>query len=286
MYVAVNEYRLVTRRTEQFNAGVRGRLDEVRQDEPLGPIDMDRVLNLRTEQRQRVRIGPSVRLTSNDALRPSSARSARGICNRVRPAASVSSVSADGPKNPVPSDRRLDHAPERTRAATRGLKNVPYSAVMINATADTERQPSSHIEVVLHKQSGNREGVTELRHIVWAVGVPFEGDAANNRVTPDGRPHSRFREHGLMLVVFLDFPKLMPVALLHRGKACADESPRTTLCPTAPTSHRVVSNASVYDVPSRHDASPAPCLPRGPHVSTRQSRRTCARLLHPRRPAV
>ena len=36
-------------------------------------------------------------------------------------------VSGDGPKNPLPSDSRLAHAPARTSADTRGLKNVPYS---------------------------------------------------------------------------------------------------------------------------------------------------------------
>ena len=71
--------------------------------------------------------GPSVRVTSNVALRPSSARSGVGMTRRVRPAASVSSVSADGPKKPPPTDRRLVHPPARKRPDTRGLKNVPYS---------------------------------------------------------------------------------------------------------------------------------------------------------------
>ena len=64
---------------------------------------------------------------SNEALRPRSARSGAGIDRRVRPAASVSSVSADGPKKPVPTETRLVHAPDRSSADTRGLKNVPYS---------------------------------------------------------------------------------------------------------------------------------------------------------------
>src|SRR5687767_15927904 len=61
------------------------------------------------------------------SLRPSSARSGRETTSRESPAASVSSVNAEGPKKPVPRDRRLVHAPDRSSAETRGLKNVPYS---------------------------------------------------------------------------------------------------------------------------------------------------------------
>ena len=45
-----------------------------------------------------------------------------GMTSRVRPAASVSSVSGDGPKNPAPTDMRLVHSPDRNSADTRGLK--------------------------------------------------------------------------------------------------------------------------------------------------------------------
>ena len=71
--------------------------------------------------------GPSLRLMSNDALRPCSARSGLGTCSRVSPAGSVSSVSGDGPKNPVPAESQAFQAPERANADTRGLTNVPYS---------------------------------------------------------------------------------------------------------------------------------------------------------------
>jgi hypothetical protein len=49
------------------------------------------------------------------------------MASRERPAASVSSVSGDGPKNPAPIESRLFHRPDRNRAAIRGLKKVPYS---------------------------------------------------------------------------------------------------------------------------------------------------------------
>ena len=71
--------------------------------------------------------GPSARDKSNDALNPRSASSGCWIFNRVRPAASVSSVIGVGPKNPVPTDSLLVHRPARASADTRGLKKVPYS---------------------------------------------------------------------------------------------------------------------------------------------------------------
>ena len=71
--------------------------------------------------------GPWVRVTSTEALRPRSARSGPSTVSRVRPAASVSSVSGVGPKKPVPTDMRVDQSPKRSSAETRGLKNQPYS---------------------------------------------------------------------------------------------------------------------------------------------------------------
>ena len=71
--------------------------------------------------------GPIVRVTSNDALSPVSAFKGPRTVRRDRPAASVSSVSAEVGKNPVPTDKRLIQPPERNRAEIRGLMNVPYA---------------------------------------------------------------------------------------------------------------------------------------------------------------
>ena len=72
-------------------------------------------------------VGPCVFVTSMEMLRPRSAASGIGTLNRVRPAASVSSVRGVGPKNPVPAETRPLQSPRRRRAETLGLKNVPYS---------------------------------------------------------------------------------------------------------------------------------------------------------------
>jgi hypothetical protein len=50
--------------------------------------------------------------------------SGSGILRRASPAASVSSVRADGAKNPLPMDARLVQGPRRTSADIRGLTNV------------------------------------------------------------------------------------------------------------------------------------------------------------------
>ena len=62
---------------------------------------------------------------ANDALRPRSALSGPSTVSRASPAASVSSVSAVGAKNPLPIETRLVHPPSRTSAERRGLTNVP-----------------------------------------------------------------------------------------------------------------------------------------------------------------
>src|SRR5688572_33287247 len=71
--------------------------------------------------------GPSVRDMSNDALNPRSASTDWRTSRRVRPAASVSSVTGVGPKKPVPTESLLVQRPACASADTRGLKNVPYS---------------------------------------------------------------------------------------------------------------------------------------------------------------
>ena len=70
---------------------------------------------------------PRVRVTSNDALSPVSAFNGPRTMSRDKPAASVSSVSADDGKKPVPTDKRLVQPPERKSAEIRGLMNVPYA---------------------------------------------------------------------------------------------------------------------------------------------------------------
>ena len=71
--------------------------------------------------------GPTARVTSSEALRPRSARSGRGTAKRDNPAASVSSVKEDGPKNPIPADNRAVQPFALNNPDRRGLKNVPYS---------------------------------------------------------------------------------------------------------------------------------------------------------------
>ena len=63
------------------------------------------------------------------------------MVRRVRPAASVSSVSGVAAKKPCPTARRLVQPAERTSAARRGLTNVPYSLCWsTRPLADTDSQ--------------------------------------------------------------------------------------------------------------------------------------------------
>ena len=64
-------------------------------------------------------------LKSIDALSPRSAFSGRGIVSRDKPAASVSSRSGVGAKNPEPAEMRLDQSSPFTRTEMRGLTKVP-----------------------------------------------------------------------------------------------------------------------------------------------------------------
>src|SRR5947208_742278 len=70
--------------------------------------------------------GPNARERSTEPLRPRSARNGNGIWRRVSPAASVSSVSGVGAKNPCPAETRFVQPCQRRSAERRGLKNVPY----------------------------------------------------------------------------------------------------------------------------------------------------------------
>ena len=54
------------------------------------------------------------------------------MTRRVRPAASVSSVSGDGPKNPVPIDMRLVHSPDLNSADKPRTQEGPVLVVMID----------------------------------------------------------------------------------------------------------------------------------------------------------
>src|SRR5437868_4983961 len=85
--------------------------------------------------------GPILRVRSKEALRPRSATSGLGMTRRVNPAASVSSVSAVGAKNPCPTERRLVQPCQRNSAERRGLRKVPYWLwKSARALAETESQ--------------------------------------------------------------------------------------------------------------------------------------------------
>ena len=133
-------------------------------------LDVDRMTDRRAEQRQ---LWPTadrrVRVTSTDALRPRSASSGRGIGSRVSPAASVSSVSGVGAKEPgaerhsarpAAAAQQRRHARAEERADTR---------CVIDTRARGDRQPRRHVDVVLHEHAGNGERVGELRHVAAAV---------------------------------------------------------------------------------------------------------------------
>ena len=79
-------------------------------------------------------------------LVPRSASRSPATTSRDRPAASVSSVSGVGAKNPRPADTRLVHSPPRSSTASRGLKKVPYSMWMSSralAESDIQRATST-----------------------------------------------------------------------------------------------------------------------------------------------
>jgi hypothetical protein len=72
-----------------------------------------------------IETGPTARVRSIEALRPRSALRGTGTASRASPAASVSSLSGVGAKNPWPADTRLVHPSQRNSADMRGLRNVP-----------------------------------------------------------------------------------------------------------------------------------------------------------------
>jgi hypothetical protein len=143
-------------------------------------------------------MGPSVRVTSTDALRPSSARSGRGTSNRDSPAASVSSVSGDGPKNPVPNETLPVQAPPRKSADALGLKNVPYSLSRSSrplALSDSHVATSTSSCTNTH---GNREDVLESRNVDRPIVITFQRRAGDERVTSDRRTQRQFTKCGLV----------------------------------------------------------------------------------------
>src|SRR5579885_1990785 len=73
-----------------------------------------------------IETGPTLLVTSTEALRPRSALSGVGNERRANPAASVSSVSGVGAKKPCPAEMRLVHPDLRIRADKRRLKRVPF----------------------------------------------------------------------------------------------------------------------------------------------------------------
>src|SRR6185312_17217015 len=87
---------------------------------------------------------PIERDTSSDALRPRSALIGLINSSRDRPAASVASVTGEGAKKPLPNETRVDHAPVRISAETRGLTCVPsLLCASTRPLADTLNQRAS-----------------------------------------------------------------------------------------------------------------------------------------------
>jgi hypothetical protein len=132
-------------------------------------------------------MGPSVRVTSTDALRPSSARSGRGTSNRDSPAASVSSVSGDGPKNPVPNETLPVQAPPRKSADALGLKNVPYS---LSRSSRPLALSDSHVATSTSSCTntpGTVKMLLESRNVDRPIVITFQRRAGDERVTSDRR---------------------------------------------------------------------------------------------------
>ena len=158
-------------------------------------IDVDRVADARREQRRRVgRTGRRVRVRSNDALSPRSASSGRRICSRVRPAASVSSVSGVGPKNPVPDRQPAGPAPDRAERRHARAEERAVFAVNVEPAARRQRQPRRRGRCRPARTRPGTVNVYSNRGTSRGrVGVAFDGDAADPRLPARARRAPRPR---------------------------------------------------------------------------------------------
>ena len=157
-------------------------------------------------------------MRSNDALRPRSAFSDCGITSRDSPAASVSSVSGVGAKNPVPKDSRLDQPPALRSAETRGLKKVPNSLC-----ASTVRSPTAtatrHVHIVLREDAGHDVGVREAREILRTKRVALDRRTGHPGVPAPGAPDRDLAEGGVVSIALADRRRTDEA-----GCACANDA--------------------------------------------------------------
>ena len=128
--------------------------------------------------------------------------------SRVNPAASVSSVSGVGAKNPCPTDTRLVHRcqrKERRQPRAEETYRIDYENRL-----EHSRKRESHgvdVDIVLNKHSGGYVHVPEARNVARRVGVSLNRAADNPRMTAEGASCRELSEEHVVAVALKDFAK-------------------------------------------------------------------------------
>ena len=113
-----------------------------------------------------------------------------------------------------------------------GTEEPAVLAVVVQPSARRQRQPGSHIDVVLHEQAGRGEGVREPRDVGGLVGVVLDCGAGDPRMPSRRPPHREFGEARVVAIAFEGFPELVVVPLPGRRDR------RLTTPPMAPAPWR------------------------------------------------
>ena len=162
---------------------------------------------------------PTVLVRSTDALVPRSAWRGRTMLSRVRPAASVSSVSGVDAKNPRPTETRLVQPGARNSAASlRTEKNVPLFVVEIDSATGRHDQPGGEVDIILCEHAGHIVGVAKPPHVDRIVVVAFVSEPGDPGVPPAGAWCRNLAEERVVMVTFEDVTKLMTVGIPTRPR--------------------------------------------------------------------
>ena len=90
---------------------------------------------------------------------------------------------------------------------------MPYSLwTSSRALADSDRF-RRHGDVVLRECARHGEGVVESRHVARRIGVAFDGEPGDPRLSTCGSTDRRFAKRGVVPIALHDFAELVIVAL-------------------------------------------------------------------------
>jgi hypothetical protein len=169
-------------------------------------------------------------------------------------------VSAVGAKNPLPIETRLVHAPPRTSAEARRAQERPEFAVHIDASADRERQPASHVDIVLQECGWNVVLVGKARFIARIEHRTFERHATDPRLTRRRATHGEFGEDRILNVALANVTA--EIIFVFTGRSRANRLDNMVLLRTRTrrkTSSRGLCEERLPDVQNVRGASDRGC---------------------------